>query len=171
MSGARTVVQAIEDAAVSTKTGYRFIEEAGDDAGSKPLGAAEPFFTHAGIERASARFGGALQALGLKKGDRVALILPDNADFVFAFLGAIRAGVVPVPIYPPTGLGKLAGYLDNTLHIVEKAGAKLVVTDTDIKRVLGTIQARAPGLERVVDVTSIRRMREELAPVKVELED
>ena len=108
-SSARTVVQAIEDAAASTKTGYRFIDESSD---------AEPFFSHAGIERASARYGGALQALGARKGDRVALILPDNADFVFAFLGAIRAGIVPVPIYPPTGLGKLAGYLDNTLHIV-----------------------------------------------------
>ena len=81
----RTVVQAIEDAAASSKTGYRFIDESSD---------AEPFFTHSGIERATARFGGALQALGAKKGDRVALILPDNADFIFAFLGAIRAGKV-----------------------------------------------------------------------------
>ena len=84
----RTVAQAIEDAAASTKTGYRFIEESSEN---------EPFFTHGGIERASARFGGALQALGLQKGDRVALILPDNADFIFAFLGAIRAGIIPVP--------------------------------------------------------------------------
>ena len=129
---ARTVVQAIEDAAASTKTGYRFIDESTD---------AEPFFTHGGIERASARYGGALQALGARKGDRVALILPDNADFVFAFLGALRAGLVPVPIYPPTGLGKLAGYLDNTLHIVARSSAKLLVTTAEIKRMLGTIQA------------------------------
>src|SRR5215813_3378459 len=139
----RTVVQAIEDAASSTKTGYRFIDESSD---------AEPFFTHGGIERASARFGGALQALGARKGDRVALILPDNTDFVFAFLGAIRAGIVPVPIYPPTGLGKLAGYLDNTLHLVEKSGAKLCITSGEIKRLLGTVQARAPELARVVAV-------------------
>src|SRR6185503_3896541 len=113
---------------------------------------AEPFFSHGGIERASARFGGAFQALGAKKGDRVALILPDNADFVFAFLGALRAGIVPVPIYPPTGLGKLAGYLDNTLHVVAKSGAKLCVTSADIKRLLGTVQARAPELQKVVAV-------------------
>ena len=158
----RTVAQAIEDAAVSTKTGYRFIDEATD---------AEPFFTHGGIERASARYGGALQALGLARGDRVALILPDNADFVFAFLGAIRAGIVPVPIYPPTGIGKLAGYLDNTLHIVDRSGAKLLLTSADIKKVLGTIQARAPGLEKVVAVEGVRRMREELRPAKVGLDD
>ena len=139
MSGgtARTVVQAIEDAAASSKTGYRFIDESTE---------AELFFTHGGIERVSARYGGALQALGAKRGDRVALILPDNADFVFAFLGALRAGPVPVPIYPPTGLGKLAGYLDNTLHIVARSGARLLVTNAEIKRLLGTIQAQAPDL-------------------------
>ena len=158
----RTVAQAIEDAASATKNGYRFVDENSD---------AEPFFSHGGVERASARFGGALQALGLKKGDRVALILPDNADFVFAFLGAVRAGIIPVPIYPPTGLGKLAGYLDNTLHIVERSGAKVLITSSEIKLMLGTIAAKAPALQKVVAVESIRNEREELKPVKVGLDD
>ena len=159
---ARTLIEAIEDAAASTKTGYRFIEE-----GSQ----AEPFFTHGGIERASARYGGALQALGARKGDRVALILPDNADFVFAFLGAIRAGIIPVPIYPPTGLGKLAGYLENTLHIVAKSGAKILLTNAEVKRMLGTIQAQAPELQKVVAVEGIRSSREELHPARITLDD
>jgi fatty-acyl-CoA synthase len=158
----RTVVQAIEDAAKSTQTGYRFIDEDSQ---------AEPFFSHAGIERASARFGGALQSLGLKKGDRVALILPDNSDFVFAFLGALRAGIVPVPIYPPTGLGQLSGYLENTLHIVAKSGAKVLVTSTEIRRMLGTVQSRAPELTNVCDVDTLKAQREELKPEKITLDD
>ena len=158
----RTVVQAIEDAAKSTQTGYRFIDEDSQ---------AEPFFSHAGIERASARFGGALQSLGLKKGDRVALILPDNSDFVFAFLGALRAGIVPVPIYPPTGLGQLSGYLENTLHIVAQSGAKVLVTSPEIRRVLGTVQSRAPELTSVCDVDTLKAQREELKPEKITLDD
>ncbi len=158
----RTVAQAIEDAAASTKNGYRFVEEHSD---------AEPFFSHGAIERASARWGGAMQALGLKKGDRVALILPDNADFIFAFLGAVRAGVVPVPIYPPTGLGKLAGYLENTLHIVERSGAKVLITSNEIKLVLGTIAEKAPALQKVVAVEPLRSSKEELKPVKIDLDD
>ncbi|HLM74016.1 MAG TPA: AMP-binding protein, partial [Polyangiaceae bacterium] len=161
-SGPRTLAQAIEDAVASTKTGYRFITEDSD---------AEPFFTHGGIERASARFGGALQAMGLAKGDRVALILPDNTDFVFAFLGAVRAGIIPVPIYPPTGLGKLAGYLENTLHIVAKSGAKVLLTNNEIKLMLGTIQEKAPELQKIIAVESVRSMREELRPAKIELDD
>jgi len=96
----RTVARAIEDAAAENKTGFRFLGESKQD---------ERFFAYTDVERDSARFAGAMQALGLRKGDRIALILPDNADFVFAFPGAVGAGIVPLPIYPPTGLGKPGG--------------------------------------------------------------
>jgi fatty-acyl-CoA synthase len=72
----RTVARAIEDAAAENKNGFRFLGESRQD---------ERFFSYADVERDSGRFAGAMQALGLRKGDRVALILPDNADFVFAF--------------------------------------------------------------------------------------
>jgi fatty-acyl-CoA synthase len=161
-SSLRTVAQAIEDGAKSTTTGYRFVDEEGRS---------EPFFSHAGIERASARFGGALQSMGLKKGDRVALILPDNADFVFAFLGAVRAGVVPVPIYPPVGLGKLTGYLDNTMHIVARSGARVLVTNGEIRRLLGAVHSSAPELAKIVDIDEVRSQRDELRPVPIGLDD
>jgi len=109
----RTVVQALEDAAPSTDTGFRFIEESGD----------AHFFAYESVAREADRFGGVFQELGLVPGDRVALVLARNRDFVFAFLGALRVGLVPVPIYPPAGLRKLDAYLDNTLHIVVQSGA------------------------------------------------
>ncbi|MDC0739852.1 fatty acyl-AMP ligase [Polyangium mundeleinium] len=159
----RTVAQAIEDAAASgSSTGYRFLEESPDVA---------PFHSYVDVERMSARFGGAMQAMGLRKGDRIALILPDNADFVFAFLGAVRAGIIPVPIYPPTGLGKLSGYLENTLHIVAKSGARVLLTSSEIKKILGTIQAQAPGLEKVVAVEGVRTASDKLRPEKIDLDD
>lgn len=158
----KTVAEALEEAASSAKTGYRFVDENSD---------AEPFFSHGGVERATARWGGAMQAMGLKKGDRVALILPDNADFVLSFLGAVRAGIIPVPIYPPTGLGKLAGYLDNTLHIVERSGSKVLITSNEIKLMLGTIAARAPALQKVIAVEGVRGSKEELRPEKVTPDD
>jgi fatty-acyl-CoA synthase len=160
-TGLRTVVEALEDAAASTTLGYRFVDEKDS----------EPFFSFAGVERATARMGGAFQALGLAKGERIALILPDNTDFVMAFLGALRAGIVPVPIYPPTGLGKLDGYLENTLHIVDKSGARMLLTTKDVKLVLGTIPARAPALQKVLAIEELRGTREELRPVKPSLDD
>ncbi|RKS10371.1 acyl-CoA synthetase (AMP-forming)/AMP-acid ligase II [Nocardiopsis sp. Huas11] len=37
----------------------------------------------------------------LAPGDRVLLLLPEGPDFVPAFLGCLRAGVIAVPAYPP----------------------------------------------------------------------
>jgi fatty-acyl-CoA synthase len=146
----RTISQAVEDAAKAPPAlGFRFFSDGGIP-GFAPPGAtgdaAVASFSYAALERMSARFGGALQALGLRKGDRAALILPANDDFVLCFLACIRAGIVPVPIYPPLALGQLQTYLDNTRHIVAKSGARAIVTTSKIKRLLGTVQDACPDL-------------------------
>jgi fatty-acyl-CoA synthase len=167
MTEPRTIAQAVEDAAKCDPTrGFRFVPEEGLHEGTS-----EATFSFIAIERASARYGGALQALGLKKGDRVALILPTSEDFILCFFGAIRAGVVPVPIYPPLGLGQLQTYLDNTRHIVAKSGARALITTAKIKRLLGTVQAACPVLEQVVAVEAIRESLERLNPPKITLDD
>src|SRR3984957_15008272 len=167
MPSARTLAQCIEDAAKAEPTlGFRFIPEDGS-----PASGSEASFSYTAIERASARYGGALQALGLRKGDRVALILPTDEDFVLAFFGAIRAGIVPVPIYPPLGLGQLQGYLDNTRHVAAKGGRRALVTSAKIKRLLGTVQASCPALEQVVAIEGIRESMEPLKAEKIGLDD
>ncbi|HEY1956188.1 MAG TPA: fatty acyl-AMP ligase [Polyangiaceae bacterium] len=162
---ATTLAAAIEEAAKCDPThGFRFVPETTGDS-------SEASFSYTAIERASARYGGALQAIGLRKGDRVALILPTNEDFVLCFFGALRAGIIPVPIYPPLGLGQLQGYLDNTRHIVRKSGAKVLVTDARIKRLLGTVQASAPELEQVIAVEAIRESQEPLRAARIDGSD
>src|SRR5215472_5759494 len=167
MTEPRTLAQAVEDAAKADPTrGFRFVPEDG-----LREGMSEATFSYTAIERASARYGGALQALGLRKGDRVALVLPAAEDFILCFFGAVRAGIVPVPIYPPMGLGALQTYLDNTRHIVAKSGARALVTNSRIKRALGTVQAACPALEEVVAIEGIRESLEALKPTKITLDD
>jgi fatty-acyl-CoA synthase len=166
-----TLAAAIEDAAKADPTlGFRFVSDDGVP-GFGSTTTSETSFSYTALERASARYGGALQALGLRKGDRVALICPANEDFVLCFFGAIRAGIIPVPIYPPLGIGQLQGYLDNTRHIVAKSGARALITTAQIKRMLGTVQAAAPSLEQVVAVEAIRESLETLRPANVGPDD
>src|SRR5215472_12442720 len=167
MTEPRTLAQAVEDAAKADPTrGFRFVPDEG-----LREGMSEATFSYTAIERASARYGGALQALGLRKGDHVALVLPAAEDFILCFFGAVRAGIVPVPIYPPMGLGALQTYLDNTRHIVAKSGARALVTNSRIKRALGTVQAACPALEEVVAIEGIRESLEALKPTKITLDD
>src|SRR5579859_6138655 len=170
----RTIQQAIEDAAkAEPERGFHFVAETGITGFAAPGGqtSSETTFSYTVLEQSSAWHGGALQALGLRKGDRVALILPSNEDFVLCFLGAIRAGIIPVPIYPPLALGGLQSYLDNTRHIVAKSGARVLVTVANIKRLLGTVQAACPALEQVVAIEGIRESRQPLRSEKIVLDD
>jgi acyl-CoA synthetase (AMP-forming)/AMP-acid ligase II len=168
----RTISQAIEDATTAAPTrGFRFVPETGVPGFKGSPETSEATYSYAAVEHVTARYGGALQALGLRKGDRVALILPSNDDFVLSFLGAIRAGIVPVPIYPPMALGPLQTYLDNTRHIVAKSGARLLVTSARIKRLLGTVQSACPALEQVVAFEGIRESGEPLKREKIAPDD
>src|SRR5512138_414297 len=54
--------------------------------------------TYAKLAENVNRCGNALLALGMKKGDRLVLVVKDCAEFFYLFWGAIKAGVVPVPL-------------------------------------------------------------------------
>jgi len=52
------------------------------------------------LDRAVDRFAHVLRKMGVEKGDRVSLHLPTSPAFVIAFLGAMRAGALAVPMNP-----------------------------------------------------------------------
>lgn len=54
--------------------------------------------TYGELALAVRRFGAGLQALGLRREERVLLLAHDSSDWVVAFLGALHVGVVPVAI-------------------------------------------------------------------------
>lgn len=86
---------------------------------------------------------GALRHLGVRPGDRVAIVLPTSADFMDAFFGTLLAGAVPVPLYPPVRLGRLEEYHRSTARMVQLSGAVLVLTDGLVGRLLGEAVAAA----------------------------
>lgn len=56
--------------------------------------------SYAQLDRAVDRFAHVLRKMGVEKGDRVSLHLPTSPAFVIAFLGAMRAGALAVPMNP-----------------------------------------------------------------------
>ncbi|MFD1833177.1 class I adenylate-forming enzyme family protein [Streptomyces desertarenae] len=50
------------------------------------------------VYRGAARAAAGLLERGVRAGDRVLIALPDGIEFVWAFLGALRAGIVAVPV-------------------------------------------------------------------------
>lgn len=133
MPEARTLLRYLERAGRHPAGGLRFIDRSEQETW---VGWGEV------RERALAVCGG-LQALGVARGDRIALIFPTGLDFFGAFFGTLLAGAVPVPLYPPVRLGRLDEYLHRTASMLTAAGARLVLADVRVKRILGEAVAIA----------------------------
>jgi 4-hydroxybenzoate-CoA ligase len=54
--------------------------------------------SYGGLQQQTRRVANMLRRLGVRREERVAMIMLDTIDFPAVFLGAIRAGVVPVPL-------------------------------------------------------------------------
>jgi acyl-CoA synthetase (AMP-forming)/AMP-acid ligase II len=87
------------------------------------------------VERAR-RVAGGLRARGVTRGHRIAIVLRTSPEFLDVFFGAILAGAVPVPMYPPLRLTHLGQYRTQTARMAREAGARLVVSDKRIRWVL-----------------------------------
>ena len=57
--------------------------------------------TYGQLDRRARAIAAALADRGTSPGDRVILLYPPGLDFITAFFGAIYAGVIAVPCYPP----------------------------------------------------------------------
>lgn len=74
------------------------------------------------------RFAGGLQAQGLRREDRVLLLMHDSSDWVVAFLGALYAGVVPVALNTLLTAEDYAYMLDNSHAQAALVSAALLPT-------------------------------------------
>jgi long-chain acyl-CoA synthetase len=85
----------------------------------------------------------AFQAAGLTKGDRVALLLGNTEHFVEAFYGALRAGLVVVPLNVTYTTNEIAQIL------TDSEAAAIVVAEAFHDR-LGGIAEMLPALDHVI---------------------
>ena len=103
----------------------------------------ETFHTWAAIQERSAFVAGGLAEIGIRPGERVGLIFPTTAEFFDAFFGTLLAGAVPVPLYPPVRLGRLAEYHQRTAAMLTAAGARLLLAEGRVLALLGETLAAA----------------------------
>ncbi|GIV98210.1 MAG: long-chain-fatty-acid--CoA ligase [Herpetosiphonaceae bacterium] len=99
--------------------------------------------TYRQLREAADRFATALADLGVRKGDRIAVMLPNSPQFVIAFFAAMRLGAVVVntnPTYTPREIK----------HQVEDSGAETIVLLNLFLPRLREIQSELPHLKRVI---------------------
>lgn len=105
---------------------------------------------------------GALQALGIGKGDRVAILLPNGEQWLSLFYGAALIGAVTVPV----NTRFKAGEIDFCL---KQSGARaLFYVDRFLNNDYGSM-VREIGFDAAIEISSVKKS--EFAKVKVEPQD
>ncbi len=101
------------------------------------------WYTNVEINRNANLLGNALKGLGINKGDRVAIQMPNNPAVLSAFPAIYKIGAVVVPLNPLLRP-------DEAAYIYRDCGAKVILTSPDfVGRVLEA-QKQTPNLRHVI---------------------
>ena len=119
----------------------------------------------------AARRAADLHARGLKKGDRLAIIVPEPDEFVLSFLGAVMGGIVPVPIYPQLSFKNVESYHDTVTHIANASGAAMLLTTPATKAYVDPVLPRVASLKSIVTVDQLGVEDNGTIDVQVDPED
>ena len=93
--------------------------------------------TYGELERQSRAFGAHLQSLGLERGDRVAIMMPNLLQYPIALFGVLRAGLVVVNTNPLYTARELK-------HQLNDSGAKAIVVLENFAHTLQSVLDDSP---------------------------
>ena len=122
-----------------------------------PTGKRFDQFTFAQLSAAANQFAGALLKRGLRKGDRVLVMLPHIPEWYIALLAMFKTGILPIPT-------TTQGTARDLLFRLQKSEAAAVIIDRENAFKIEEIVSQAPGLKHrfVVDEPA-RRMQHQHA--------
>jgi len=95
---------------------------------------------------------------GFASQDRLLLAYPPGLEMICAFFGCVRAGLIPVPVYPPSSRG-FQSALYKMVHIAKDCQAAGILTSKDYLGSLKTNLARSGVSASGVDVDYISGLR------------
>jgi len=95
------------------------------------------------LDETSSRLARGLRCIGLKKGDKVCLLLPNMPEFIYAFFGILKLGAVEVPINPLLKPPEIA-------YIVNNSDAKALITTPTSRQHLEYVLQQAPQLKHII---------------------
>lgn len=135
-----TLVAALDRLPSDPDRGFRFIG----------FGSAERYLSYDAMRSEAGRRAAHFQSVGLRRGDRLALAVADGPEFVLGFLGAVLAGVVPVPLFPPSSARAADRYRDTVAGVVASSGARALLTNEAGRSMLQPALQTVSGLERIL---------------------
>ncbi len=113
--------------------------------------------TYSELEKGARETAAGLCKAGLRPGETVALMLPTGEGFFHSFFGALLAGGVPVPVYPPLRPDRIEEYVRRQAAILENAQVSILVSFPQVRAVAHTLATIVPGLRRVDTYAALKK--------------
>ena len=104
-------------------------------------------FSFLALKRLSNQLANVLRGLGVGKGDRVGIILPQRSETVISHMGIYKLGSIALPLSVLFGPDAVGYRLNNS-------GTKVVITDTAHLELLESMRDQVPELETIIDCDS-----------------
>ncbi|MDE2838931.1 MAG: acetate--CoA ligase [Chloroflexota bacterium] len=113
-------------------------------------------YTYDDMRRQTNRFANVLGGLGVEKGTRVFTFMERVPEIYFTVFGTLKAGCVIGPLFSAFGP-------DPVRDRMEDSGAKVLVTQPDLRKKIAEILPQLPDLEHIIVVNKNGRSAEPLA--------
>lgn len=101
-----------------------------------------------------------LKNLGLQENDTIAIMLPTDPGFFYAFFGVLLAGCIPVPIYPPFRMHMLEAYAKTEAKILCNAEIRALITFPKAEKLSQILKSFVPSLKRVLTLADLLQAKE-----------
>src|SRR5579862_5930783 len=118
----------------------------------------ERYTYEAFVKRANVIAGHLRRQYRFQSNDRILLAYPPGLEIICAFFGCVRAGLIPVPVYPPSSRG-FQSALYKMAHIAKDCQASGILTSKDYLGSLKTNLARSGVSACGVDADYISSLR------------
>ena len=99
--------------------------------------------TFAEVNKAANQIANSLRELGVEKGDKVSVFMPNSLEICLAWFGILKNGSVMVPV-------NTAYVMDFLQYIIESSDSKLIIIAEEYMERLANIQTRIPLVDNVV---------------------
>jgi fatty-acyl-CoA synthase len=152
LGGFATLTEGLDYAAKGV-TGFNFYS---------PRGALQSVLPYAELRHQAISTARKLLSLGLKRGDRVAVVAETGPEFMAVFFGCQYAGLIPCPMPYTMYIGGKDSYIDRVAGMLAAAKAQTVVTGEDLLGHISEGAARA-GARRVLTHTELQALPEAAA--------
>ena len=119
----------------------------------QPDGKAPVAWTFRQLQSAANWLSQQLKMLGVKQGDRVAIVMPQRFETAVSYMAVLQMGAVAMPLSMLFGPDALA-------FRIEDSGAAVALCDEVSAHVLKTLKKECPALTNIVEVpSSLRRAK------------